>query len=178
MEKREKQNPNRTPLNYQHPYYVPIEDGDEASIKHYKRNGAPVSLIRLPHCEPHYFAVFNAATQEEADMMNRFFGNWLKKEQRSAKARIENETSYDKLVEEGFDAAQAGTNPEEIVAYKILISALNKELEELTEKELRYCKMVANKEPEREVAKELGIPRTTVSGQKNTLMKKLKIKFK
>lgn len=178
MKKHEKESPNRNLLNYQHPFYEPIEDGDEASIKYYKRNGVPVSHIRFPYCKPRYFAVFNAATQEEADMMNHFFGNWVKKEQRSAKAQMENETSYDKLVEEGFDAVQMGTNPEEIVAYKILIRALNKELDGLTKEKLRYCKMVANKEPERKVAKELKIPRTTLSDRKKSTLEELGRKMK
>lgn len=164
-------NPN--PLHYQHPYYVQIEDGDEDSIKYYKRNGVPVSYIRLPHRMPHYYAVFSAASQEEADSMNRFFNNWDKKEYRDAKAQMEKESSYEKLVKEGFDAAQAGTNPEEIMAYRTVINALNKELDELTEEKLRYCQMVAHKEPEREVAKEMGIPRTTLSGRKNSTLKEL-----
>ena len=47
-------NPN--PLHYPFPYYVKIADGDEASIKYYKRNGVPVSYIHLPHRMPHYYA--------------------------------------------------------------------------------------------------------------------------
>jgi hypothetical protein len=169
-------NPN--PLHYPFPYYVKIADGDEASIKYYKRNGVPVSYIHLPHRMPHYYAVFNAASQEEADSMNRFFNNLDKKEYRDTKAQMEKEASYEKLVEEGFDAAQDGTNPEEIVAYKTVINALNKELDELTDEKLRHCKMVANKESEREVAKEMGIPRTTLSGRKNATLKELGKKMK
>ena len=63
---------------------------------------------------------------EEADSMNRFFNNWDKKEYRNVKVQMEKETSYEKLVEEGFNAAQTGTNPEEIVAYRTVIRALNK----------------------------------------------------
>ncbi len=68
---------------------------------------------------PHYYAVFYAASQEEADSMNRFFNNWDKKEYRDAKMQMENEVSYEKLVEEGFDMVQVGINPEEIVASKL-----------------------------------------------------------
>ena len=85
-------NPN--PLHYPYPYYVKIADGDEASIKYYKRNGVPVSYIHLPHRMPHYYAVFNAASQEEADSMNRFFNNLDKKEYRDTKAQMEKEASY------------------------------------------------------------------------------------
>ena len=38
--------------------------------------------------------------------------------------------------------------------------------------------MVAHKEPEREVAKEMGIPRTTLSGRKNSTLKELAKKMK
>ncbi len=102
-------------LHYLYPYFVKIEDGDEASIKHYKRNGVPISYIRLPHRMPHYYAVFYSASQEEADSMNRFFNNWDKKEYRDAKMQMENEVSYEKLVEVGFDI-HVGINPEKIVA--------------------------------------------------------------
>lgn len=169
---------NPTPLHYQYPYYVKIEDGDEDSIKYYKRNGVPVSYIHLSRCTPHYYAVFNAESQEEADSMNRFFNNWDKKEYCEAKVQMENETSYEKLVEEGFDMSQSKTNPEEIVANKAIISALYKELDELTEEKLRYCKMVANMESEREVSEEMGIPCATLSCRNNATLKELGKKMK
>ena len=33
---------------YDFPYFVPIEDGDEVTIKHYKEHDVPVANIALP----------------------------------------------------------------------------------------------------------------------------------
>lgn len=164
---------NPASLNYSHPYFVPIKDGDEETIKHYKRNGVPVVHIALPGRKKHYYAVFNEATKAEADRMNRTFGAWDKKAYRDKKAQKENEISYDELAESGYETIDNYNNPEETVAYKIMLAALASVLTELTEEELRICKMVANKEPQQKVAEELGIPRTTLRDRKNKLIKKL-----
>ena len=164
---------NPPPLNFPHPYFVPIDDGDEETIKHYKRNGVPVIHIALPGRKKHYYAVFNATTQAEADRMNRTFGAWDKKAYRDKKAQKENEISYDELAESGYETSDNYNNQEETVAYKIMLDALASVLTELTEEELRICKMVANKEPQQKVAEELGIPRTTLRDRKNKLIKKL-----
>ncbi len=132
---------------------------------------SPISVCRTV-CHIIMLYSMRQASQEEGGLNEPFFNNWDKKEYRNVKVQMEKETSYEKLVEEGFNAAQTGTNPEEIVAYRTVIRALNKELDELTEEKLRYCKMVAHKEPEREVAKEMGIPRTTLSGRKNSILKR------
>ena len=142
---------NTASLNYPHPYFVPIKDGDEETIKHYKRNGVPV----------------------EADRMNRTFGAWDKKAYRDKKAHKETEISYDELAENGYEARDDYNNPEDTVAYKIMFAALASVLTDLTEEELRICKMVANKEPQHKVAEELGIPRTTLRDRKNKIIKKL-----
>lgn len=33
---------------YDFPYFVPIEDGDEVTVKHYKEHDVPVANIALP----------------------------------------------------------------------------------------------------------------------------------
>lgn len=165
-------------LNYPQPYFVPIDNGDEETIKHYKKNGVPVVHIALPGRKKHYYAVFNGATQAEADRMNRTFGAWDKKAYRDKKAQKENEISYDELAESGYEARDDYNNIEENLAYKTLLIALSQVLAELTEEELRICKMVANKEPQHKVAEELGIPRTTLRDRKNKIIKKLGKKLK
>jgi hypothetical protein len=169
---------NPSPLNYPHSYFLPIDDGDEEIIKHYKRNGVPVVHIALPGRKKHYYAVFNGTTQTEADRMNRTFGAWDKKAYRDKKAQKENEISYDELAESGYETSDNYNNLEETVAYKIMLDALASVLNNLTEEELRICKMVANKEPQQKVAEELGIPRTTLRDRKNKIIKKLGIKLK
>ena len=41
---------NLSSLNYPHPYFVPIDDGDEETIKFYKRNDVPVAHETLLCC--------------------------------------------------------------------------------------------------------------------------------
>lgn len=172
-----KENKNQEPvnaaLNYAHPYFVPIDDGDEATIKHYKNNDVPVAHIALPGRMKHYYAVFDADTHEEADLMNRTFNTWEKRNARYEKARMENETSYEKLLDDGYEPSDSNTNPEEIIAYKVVMNALNEALDELSEEKLCACKMVANKEPQRKVADELGISRRTLRNRKDDAMLEL-----
>lgn len=160
-------------LNYAHPYFVPIEDGDEETIRFYKRNNVPVAHIALPGRMKHYYAVFNADTQEEADLMNRTYNNWEKKDARDKAKQEEFETSYDEMLEKGYGAKDEANDPEEIVIYKIMIEALGKALKELTEQKFRVCKMVANEEPQRTVAEELGISRRALRDRKDSTMKEL-----
>lgn len=169
---------NPSTLNYPHPYFVPIEDGDEETIKYYKRNDVPVAHIALPGRMKHYYAVFNADTQEYADLMNRTYNNWAKKDARDKAAQEEFETSYDVMVENGFDAKDDTNNPEEIIAYKVVINALNNALDELTEEKLRACQMVANGESQRTFAEKLGISRRTLRDRKDSAMSELGKKMK
>lgn len=169
---------NPSTLNYPHPYFVPIEDGDEETIKYYKRNDVPVAHIALPGRMKHYYAVFNADTQADADLMNRTYNNWAKKDARDKAAQEEFETSYDVMVENGFDAKDETNNPEEIIAYKVVINALNNALDELTEEKLRACQMVANGESQRTVAEKLGISRRTLRDRKDSAMSELGKKMK
>lgn len=165
-------------LNYAHPYFVPIEDGDEDTIKHYKRNDVPITHMALPGRSRHYYAIFNANSQAEADLMNRTFNGWDKKEYREKKAKAEFETSYESLVEDGYDAKDDAYNPEEIVAYKTVIDALTNALDELTEEKLRACTMLANGGTQREVAEKLGISRRTLRDRNESALKELGEKMK
>lgn len=169
---------NPASLNYPHPYFVPIEDGDEGTIKFYKANNVPVAHIALPGRMKHYYAVFNASSQAEADLMNRTYNNWAKKDARDKAARAENESSYEAMVENGYDARDDKNNPEEIIAYKTVIDALGKALNELTDEKIRACRMVANDESQRSVAEELGIPRRTLRDRKDSAMSELARKMK
>ena len=39
---------------YDFPYFVPIEDGDEVTVKHYKEHDVPVANIALPGRKKRY----------------------------------------------------------------------------------------------------------------------------
>ena len=82
---------------YDFPYFVPIEDGDEVTVKHYKEHDVPVANIALPGRKKRYYAIFGAASKEEADIMNKTFNNWARKDERDRDAQIKLETSYEAL---------------------------------------------------------------------------------
>lgn len=157
---------------YDFPYFVPIEDGDETTVKHYKEHDVPVANIALPHRQKRYYAIFGAATKEEADLMNRTFNNWSKKDERDRDAQIKMETSYEALLETGYDPEDEN-DIFELVAYKIVVDALNEALNELTDEKMRLVKMVANKESQQSVADEIGISRRTLRGRKDDVMSEL-----
>ena len=169
---------NSATLNFAHPYFVPIDDGDEVTLKYYKNQDVPVANIALPGRMKHYYAVFNANTQEEADLMNRTYAAWMKKDMRDQMARSKKEDSYEVMLEEGHNPADNSMNPEEIFAYKVVLKALNDALDELTDEKLRACQMVANGESQRKVADELGISRRTLRGRKDAAMSELERKMK
>lgn len=159
--------------NYAHPYFVPIEDGDEISIKHYKSQNVPVANIALPRRKKHYYAIFEAETQEIADLMNRTYNNWAKKDEHDRSSRSKWECSYEGLLEEGYDPKDDANNTEEIVAHKVVLDALVSELDKLTEEKIRLCRMVANKEPQRAVAEELDMARRTLRDKKDKVLSEL-----
>ena len=123
------------------------------------------------------YSVYYTA-DEYADLMNRTYNNWEKKAARAKASQEGYESSYDVMVENGYDAKDDTNNPEEIIAYKTVINALTNALDELTDEKLRACKMVANGESQREVAEELGISRRTLRDRKDSAMKELGDKLK
>lgn len=173
MANKDKHNPadNDRILEYKHPIFVQIEDGDETSIQFYKRNGIPVTRIQLPYRQPHYYAILEADTQEEASKQNRGLDSMNKKDVRTQKkesgqtAGVE-VLSYDGLVENGFDAAKEDDNLEEAVAYKMLVDALYKAYGELTEEMRRPCDAVAGGKTDRDMAAEMNLPKSTYQEHK------------
>lgn len=157
---------------YDFPYFVPIEDGDEITVKHYKEHDVPVANIALPGRKKRYYAIFGAASKEEADLMNRTFNNWARKDERDRDAQIKLETSYEALLETGYDP-EDDNDISELVAYKIVVDALHDALNELTDEKMRLVKMVANKESQQSVADEIGISRRTLRGRKDDVMSEL-----
>lgn len=160
--------------NYPHPIYVPIEDGDEASIKYYKSLDVPVGHYPLPGQKKKcYYAIFPAATQDIADQLNRTYNNWSKKDERDKDARCKHECSYEALLEDGYDPKDDTNNTEEIVAHKVVLDALVSELDRLADEKIRICQMVANKESQRKVAEELDMPRRTLRDKKDKVLSDL-----
>ncbi|MCD7724950.1 MAG: hypothetical protein LUI12_05275 [Clostridiales bacterium] len=154
------------------PVYWPIEDGDWNSVAYFEAHGIPVKKIAL-NGVPHLYAIIGAETPEQAEETNRKIGNAARKQARDLQKRVEHETSYDALVEAGYDSAIDGDDPSELAAEMVVVEALCEELKSLTEEKKRLCKMIANKESERSVAKELGIAQTTLNGRKKKLLAEL-----
>ena len=152
-------------LNYRHPIFSQIADGDEGSIKFYKDNGVPVARIPLPHRPLHYYAIFEAATQEEADRLNRGIG------------------SIEALVEEGYDPDNnydVGTvsgdfrNPQDIYYEKVLFEQLAKVLvENMDERQRKICQAVANDVSDRKMAEVMGMAKSTYQDHKKKTLKRM-----
>lgn len=174
-------------LNYNHPIFSQIADGDEGSIKFYKDNGVPVARFSLPHCPLHYCAIFEAATQEEADRLNRGIGSIDRKELRDALKQAQFETSYEALVEEGYDPDNnydVGTvsgdfrNPQDIHCEKVLLEQLTKALVENTDEQRKICQAIANDVPDRAMAESMGMAKSTYQDHKKKTLKRMGEKLK
>ena len=99
------------------------------------------------------------------------------REEKQAAVRAVRESSYDFMLENDFDG-QADTNQklvDEIVEDKLLLDILLVALDELTADERSLIDALFYQEKsEREVAKETGVPRKTLSYRKSKVLKKLK----
>lgn len=84
-----------------------------------------------------------------------------------------NDNDFPVLTEYAFDPKDELSNTEEIVAYKVILDVLMNEVDKLEEEKVRLCRMVANKEPQRAVAEELGIPRRTLRDRKDKVLSEL-----
>lgn len=186
---------NTASLNIPFPVYVRIENDDQASLAYHKYNGTPISNISLrPGLPKHLYAVFAANSQAEADTLNRELGNMNRKDSRNQKKKYEHETSMTPFEDAGIDLSAGYVDPEkhllpdlskckkndpaEIIAYKTVLNALNKELDELTNEKLRMCQMIAHKIPERTAADNMSIRQSTLNGRKNAMLKELRNKMK
>ena len=82
------------------------------------------------------------------------------------------------MVDNGYDAPRENDNPEEIVAYKIVMDALTKEYEALTEEKKRICDIVGEGMTQRAAAEKLGIPRRSYRDKKDKTLSGLAKKMK
>lgn len=158
--------------------YYQIEDGDIEAIKYYKGIGVPVRTIAFPSRPAHLYALVEAKDKAEADAMNRVLGNIHKEEIRAMKKILDNEASYDQLLEDGYDPAADKSDPSEIVIGLAVTKALFEEVEKLSKEKQRICQMIGEKKSEREMASELEIAQTTLHDRKAMTLKELSITLK
>lgn len=168
----------KAPLNIKYPAYVRIsEKEDLGAADYYESNNIPVRTIHI-NGTSYRCAIIDAGSQEEANKLNRIFNSMNKNADRKKKTQAENETSYDALVECGYDVAKDDSDPQEIYAEIVVVEALLKELDDLTTEERNICKMVGNKIPERDAAEKFGMPRSTLRDRKIRLLKELNGRLK
>lgn len=101
--------------NVKNPIYYQIEDGDIGTIHYYENNGVPVRIIAFSDRPAHLYALVEAKDKAEADAMNRVLGNMHREEIRARKKILDNESSYDQLLEDGYDLAGDKEDQAEIV---------------------------------------------------------------
>lgn len=169
---------NKVKANVKNPIYYQIEDGDIETIKYYEGIGVPVRTIAFPGRPAHLYALVEAKDKAEADAMNRVLGNIHKEEIRAMKKILDNEASYDQLLEDGYDPASDKNDPSEIVIGLAVTKALFEEVEKLSEEKQRICQMIGEKKSEREMASELEIAQTTLHDRKAKTLKELSITLK
>lgn len=102
-----------TKVNVQNPIYYQIEDGDIGTIKYYEGIGVPVSTIALLGRPAYLYALIEVKDKAEADTMNRVLENMRKEEIRAMKKILDNESSHDQLLEDGYDPAADKSDPSE-----------------------------------------------------------------
>lgn len=165
-------NPNRCPT-----IYYPINDDDYESASFYENNGCAVRTITL-NGKPHRFALVPTETQEQADRFNKEFSYLQQQEQHSLQQKMDNEVSYDQMVEDGYAFTVDHSAPADTLVNPSDTKALFHELDSLSEQQRCICQMIGIGMSECEMAAELGIPHMTLRHRKLELLRKLKILLK
>ena len=97
------------------------------------------------------------------------------KERKRRAVRSEKERSLEAFMDEGFDIPDDQALVDEIVEDKLLLNVLLSALSELTDEERSLIDALFYQDKsEREVARETGIHRNTLSYRKNKILAKLK----
>jgi len=141
-------------------------------------SGVPVHTISFPGSSAHLYALVEANDKAEADAMNRVLANMHKEEIRAMKKILDNESSYDQLLEDGYDPAADKGAPSEIVIDLAVTKALFEEVKKLSKEKKRICQMIGEKKSEREMASELDIAQITLHDRKAKTLKELSITLK
>ena len=84
---------NKVNVTINNPIYIPIDDEDYSSVKHYENLGCLVRTITLNGIRGLY-AIMEGMNEEQAILLNRMFGARKRKEARDKKKRKETE-GYD-----------------------------------------------------------------------------------
>jgi len=158
------------------PIYIPILEEDYGTIQYYENLGIPVRWIVM-HGVGRYYAIMEGDSQSEAKRMTDGLCAMARKDIRAMQKQNENETSYEALLDEGYDVATDDKDPANVVSDLMLVRDLLTECEKLTEEKKRICMGIAAKKTEREMAEEFGIAQMTLHDRKVKVLKDLKKKL-
>ena len=150
--------------------FVPIED--ESSRKFWEESGYKVRTVHFAS-KKRLYAIVPVESEEERRYLQNLYDADLKREQRY-KEKWKDALSFDVDLQEVLDAMEEPDTPEDIAMDMVLLNLLMDEVVDLSEEKQRIAQMIANKELERDVAEELGIPKTTLNYRKKKLIKELK----
>lgn len=156
--------------------FIPIED--EGMRKFFEDCEVRVRTMRLGNAAPRLYAIYDVETEEEALILQRVFDASAKKADRDKERQAENETSYEDLLESGYDSAMDYSNPEDIVMDMVVLDALVEKVQRLEDEKRMYADMILEEKTEREVAEENGMTQTKVHNTKTKVLNELKESMK
>lgn len=89
--------------------------------------------------------------------------------------RLKAECSLDRIIDAGVEFASDEPLVEDVIVNQLLLEALAKALQTLSDDErMLISALFFEERAERDVAQELGLPKSTIHHKKNSLLKKLK----
>ena len=163
-----KNDKNRNPV-----VFIPIED--ESSRKFWEESGYKVRTVHFAPRKRMY-AIVPVESEEERRYLQNLYDADLKREQRY-KEKWNDALSFDVDLQEVLDVLEEPATPEDIAMDMVLLNLLMDEVVNLSEEKQRIAQMIANEELEKDVAEELGIPKTTLNYRKRKLIEDLREKF-
>ena len=153
--------------------FVPIED--ESSRKFWEESGYKVRTVHFAP-KKRLYAIVPVESEEERKLLQNIYDADLKREQRY-KEKWNDALSFNIDLQEVLDVMEESVSPEDIAMEMVLLNLLMDEVEILSEEKQRIIQMIANEELEKDVAEELGIPKTTLNYRKRKLIEDLRKKI-
>ena len=163
-----KNDKNRNPV-----VFIPIED--ESSRKFWEESGYKVRTVHFAP-KKRLYAIVPVESEEERKLLQNIYDADLKREQRY-KEKWNDALSFNIDLQEVLDVMEESVSPEDIAMEMVLLNLLMDEVEILSEEKQRIIQMIANEELEKDVAEELGIPKTTLNYRKRKLIEDLRKKI-
>ena len=153
--------------------FIPVED--DSSKVFWEESGYKLKTIHFVD-KSRVYVVFPVESEEERKFLQNLYDADLKRNQRYYE-KFDGLATLDGLLDEGYDPTSTEETLEDDAIDIVLLKMLMEELVTLSKEKRRIIEMVANEELEKDVAKELGIPKTTLNYRKKKLIQELREKF-